>query len=644
MPAIILLLVLGIGLFVGPIVAIAMNNPLGGFVTGITMGAGLLLLVVSVGLLLYMKLFVKTSASSAFIRTGRGAKKVVIDGGAFVIGFMHKMVWVTLETLKVEVQKTGHQALFTADNLLADINAQFFVSVNKDPKSVEAAAKAFGEKGLTSSLQVTTLIGEKLEDALRTAAVKLTLQELISDRDKFVENVSRILMSELEPNGLKLESASISLLDQADFDLLKDNNIIHSQGKKTIAKIVQENLTETNKQVREGERAREEEDVSTRKKILAYQQDQADAEARQQAEIKKIQADQHRDAEERRIEAERQVELAAVQKQQAVLVAAERQKQDVEVADRERQKAVEVAEQDKLEASTRAAQKVEVAEREKLQAIAAAERTVAESETAKAQAEAEREKARQSVQTVTVVETAERLKRQEVIQAEAEAEKNYVTAQRSADAKAYGVTKDAEARKEAADADAEAIKKKAEADRDAEVARAEGLKANEMVPVQVEAERVSVAQRNVEQVIKPELEAREKHGKVAQDFELAKAQISAEMQVRIETAKAAATMYQRVEVKAFATLDDVSKMTGKMMSGMGAAELANGFSDSLENDTLSRVAGGLQAVKGMVGALAKKAGVTAEELASTAPVVVDKSEAKEAALSEKGGNSTNSAE
>jgi len=139
-------------------------------------------------------------------------------------------------------------------------------------------------------LHVKGLIEHKLVSALRTAAAGKTLEQLNSER-----------------------------------------------GRRRIAEITQQNLTERNRLVREGEQARKHPDVHTRPAILECDRAEKAAEALQQAEVSKIEAEAARQAHVKRIEAQQAIELAEVEKQKSLEVAARLQQQAVEVAERAKQ-------------------------------------------------------------------------------------------------------------------------------------------------------------------------------------------------------------------------------------------------------------------------------------------------------------------
>ena len=542
-----LMFVFGSLLIAGPIGATISGNPLGTTASLILIVSGAALLLFSMLALIITRLYIKTKASEAFVRTGQGGKKVILDGGTLFIPFIHEIVRVSLRSLKLEITSEDEKAMITLDKLRADIKAEFFVRVKPDEENIVQAAITIGDR-MNDPASVMTLIEDKLTSALRTAAAKMTLEDLNSNRDNFIKEVEEILEKDLKENGFVLEAVTISKLDQTDSKYLKDNNIFDAQGSKKIAEITQKNLTERNRLVKEGERSRKSQNVETQKAVLTLEQDEAEATARQDAEVKKVQAVTQQEAAEKSIEAQRQVELAEVAKAKALEVATTEQKQAVAVAEEEKQKAIASAAQDKAKA---------------------------EAELAVAQAE--REQKQQQIETVKVTEAAQREKRGIIIKAEAEANAKLVLEQKSADAEAYKIEKDADARKAAADADATAVTKKAEAEANAKKLEASADEAVAMVPVTVERERVKIDQDRVENVVKPELQAREQFGKVAQDFEIQKLAVEAEKMVKIESAKASVSLFSKMEGHLYGTPSDAAEILESVLRGQGGASVIEGF-------------------------------------------------------------------
>ena len=593
-----LLLLFSIALIGIPVGLSGTTHALGPASSSIMVLSGIVLVVLSASVLTITRLYVKTRASEAFVRTGMGGMQVIRDGGALVIPVVHQVVRVSLETIRLEVLRQGPEALITSDKLRADIKAEFFVRVQPNDEAIMAASRSLGDKmtndyggrfGGQEKSSVAALIEDKLVSALRTAAARKTLEQLNSERDEFLREVTQLVTADLNHNGFTLETVTISKLDQTDEQHLKDGNIFDAQGKRTIAEITQTNLTQRNEIVRRGEQQRTQQDVEARKKVLELERARAEAEAEQATQIAVITAEQERLAKEKVIEADRTVALAKVQQEQQVQVAKVQQEEQIQVAERQ-----------KIKSITQAEETVEVAKRTQQKAIAEAEAQRAEAEAKLAQAEAQRQKARQDVLTVEQIAAADREKQKAVIAATAEAEKSYVTSSKAADADAYRLMKEAEARKASADADAEAIRKKATAEAEAlkaradgdkatQLASAEGQKAIAMVPVEVEKERVQVEKRRVEEVLKPELKAREESGKVAQDYELSRLRIEKEAEVRIATAQSTVQLYNKITANVYGTPEDVAKMGQAFSNGMGLSQAAGGFLAGADESTLGAV-------------------------------------------------------
>lgn len=589
----------GAALIAVPITASILLHPLAGVSSILMTIIGLLLVVGAGALAVITKLYVKTKADEAIVRTGMGGNKVIVDGGAFVIAVIHQLVRISLRTLRLEVVRENGDALITSDNLRADVRSEFFVRVQAQTDDINKAARSIGDMTIDALRATKSVVEDKLVSALRTVAAKKTLEELNNDRASFVEEVQKIVTQDLAHNGLTLEVCTISKLDQTDPKNLRDNNIFDAQGKATIAKIVQQKLTEQNAFEKHGEQEREAQNVETRKKVLTLQQDQAGAEANQRAEIAKITAAKDQEG-----------QTAKILSEQAIEVAQRVKEQTVQVAQRDADKAVALADQSKMRAT-------EVSEREREAAVAEAESLRVNKEELKAKAEAEREKATQSITTVQVTAGAEREKVRKVIEAQAEAETTFVTKQRAADGDAYGVERQAEAQKKSAEAsalavttaataDAKSTELKAEASAKAKEAEARGQTAIGMVPVNVAQKQVEVDQKRVADVLIPELQAREKHGEAAQEFALGQLRISAEKEIRIETAKASAIIGANITATLFGTPEQLGAVMADFGKGMGLAQMFNGFMKGADPETKAIVDGATTVAGQVVEAVADR--------------------------------------
>jgi len=96
------------------------------------------------------RLYVKTPANMAFIRTGLGGKKVVLDRGALVLPYVQSLQWLSLETFKLEVFKATKEAFITKDRMRVDLGAEFYMKIPAEPAALEQAARSLGEKSFSA--------------------------------------------------------------------------------------------------------------------------------------------------------------------------------------------------------------------------------------------------------------------------------------------------------------------------------------------------------------------------------------------------------------------------------------------------------------------------------------------------------------
>lgn len=556
-------------LIVAPFGAVAAGHPLPFASSIILTGAGVAMAITAISLLVITRLYVKTKASEAFVRTGMGGMKIVKDGGALVIPVVHQIVRITLETIRLEVSRENNDALITKDKLRADVRAEFFVRVEPKDETIQNAARSFGDKMCVPD-HVRKLVEDKLVSALRSIAATMTLEELNSERDKFMTEVMGMVKPTLDVNGLNLETATISRLDQTDPKNLRDDNIFDAQGKRIIVETTQEQLTKRNELERNGEQARLQQDVAAKSRMLELQRTQAEAMAKQESDISQVQAEQSRLAQVKHVETARAVELANIDKSRAI-----------EVATREQQQAVEVA------------------ERSKQAKIAEATATQVDAEAKLADAQTAREKAKQAITTVEITAKAERDKAMQIINAQASAEQKGLEAKQKIDADALRIEREAGAKLLAAKSEAEGVERTANAQKMAALAEAEGQKAIALVPVEVEARKVEVDKRRVEEVLKPEFQARDEFGRAAQDFQLAQLRISKVAEVQVAMANAMATFSGRIDAKVFGTPEQVGGMMESFRNGMGLSTAMSGLLEGMDQETKSMVNTAVNALSGM---------------------------------------------
>jgi len=571
---------------------------------------GMMVVVVSLGMA-YSRLYRKPTANQAFVRTGSGRAKVILDGGMFVIPIMHRLIEVSLETMRLDVKRAGPDALITKDNLRVDIASEFYIRVAPTEEDILAAARSLGDKSV-SATAVSELVYEKLVSALRSVAATKELLELHIKRDEFASAVQENLANDLRQNGLTLETVTISQLDQTPPENLNPSNVFDAQGLRKITEITQAQNIERNRIERDAQRAIKEKDVKTRKEILELERDQAQAEAQQATEVANVRAAKQREKEQYEIEQRREVELAAVAKDEMVKKAEIAKNQAIQAADVARERVVQTAavERDKAiqEAQIAKEKAVEVARRQAEIAVAEQEAARAAAEAKAKAAEAQREAEAQKVQTIAVTAEAAREAQKKMIEQRQVVDVNKYREQTEADVRAYEQVKQAEAALAAADKQKQAKLVLAEADAKAARMRAEGEQAVKMVDVNVDRERVAVEQARVN-VERQELENKQTFSEAALKFEVQKLEIQASAEVQKAFAQAVGQMLSKAQMQIFGDPTTLSNMTSRFMTSVGYGQMFNGLRASLPDDArdvLGRLAGGISGA--LAGALRKATG------------------------------------
>lgn len=584
-----------------------------GLTLAIWSGVGLgLILLAGIGLI-FSSLYVRARGNLAYVKTGKGGLRVIKDHGSIVIGFLHEIIPVSLETMKIIVTRDKRDSLITLDKLRAEVVAEFYIRVKADEDGISTAARTLGDKisaavggrvksavdidgeSLLKAQQhaITDLEREKLIDALRIVAAKSTLEDLNLKRGEFKGAVMEVVKDGLEQNGLELEDCTISALDQAPKGIMDPNNTFDAQGLKNLQKTISEQSVAENKFKRNAEFEIKQKDVETRKAILSQEQDLKFKEADQGREVRVYEAEQNKSASVAELQNDEEVGRRSIEKDKSIKLESVKSDQEIATKQIAKDQAVESANVEKRKT-------VEVAEQDKEIAIAKKNAEKAEAEQARQKAEAGSEKARQDVETVKVKETADRQKAKQIIDKQAEIEKVRQEEQMMAEVQAYATAKEAEGRKLGAEADFEAKTKAAEADLVEKTKKAEGVRAEQMVPVEVASKQVEVDTDRVENVLKPELAAKAEHQKVSVELKLGELQIAAQKEVGIAMAQAIGQMTSKADMTIFGDPETLANMTEKFNKGLGIGNMAEGFIHGTS---------GLKALLPLFGPLAEKAGI-----------------------------------
>ncbi len=523
----------------------------------------------------YITFYTRASANQAFVRTGKGGAQVFLDNGAYVFPLYHKKIPVSLETMKLAVVLNGRDhALITKDNLRINTGAEFYIKVKPDAEGVLQAARSLGNKSVDATT-VEELVREKLVSALRHAAAQMELFDIHAHRDEFAQVVQEHVRRDLSPNGIDLESVTISSLDQLDPGQLSTDNVFDVQGRRKATEITTAQLIETTRLEREAELQIEQKNVETRRAVLELQKQQAEAEAQQSAEITQIKASREREKQEFAIEQSRAVQEAQIAQDMSV-AAREAEKAGAQInLERDRERA-RIGKETALETADETRQQtLEIARREREIAVAQkeAERERAQAEALEAQGA--RERANQENLTAVAIAEAEREAGVKLTAARQVIEQEKFKRETEIEVVALGRLRDADIEVQTARRQAEAQIALAEAQLKAKQLEAQAVEAREMVDLGVAREGLKVREIEIE-LERRALENRQTFERVAIQFETTKLEIEARKEVQMAMAKSVGEALAQADFKVYGDPSTMASMISNLTRGLGWGALAEG--------------------------------------------------------------------
>ncbi len=372
------------------------------------------IVIIAVGIWFIRSFYRRSSKEIAFVRTGLGGQKVVIDGAAFVFPIFHDVTDVHLSTLRLSVISDKEKALISKDRMRVDVAVDFYIRVRKDPDNVTIAAQTLGRKtGKPDELR--EMMQGKFFDALRATAAGMTLEMLHEQRSQFVQSVGNAVAESLEKNGFELESASLIDLDQTNMEYFNPSNAFDAEGltrlteeieqrKKTRNDIEQDTLIQIRSKNLETEKLSLDIERESEYARLAQEKELEFRRAQQQADLARERAERKRESQVADIVAKEEIEKARIASERQLKQDRIEQERDIEAMEIERRKLIELAEHDRTIAVAESSE-AETAARAKADEVRASAITAEEAIfTARERAQAERKKQVDLILTALEVE------------------------------------------------------------------------------------------------------------------------------------------------------------------------------------------------------------------------------------------------
>lgn len=184
-------------------------------------------------------LFIRATKNRAYVRTGYGGEKLILNSGAIALPVLHKVIPVSLSTKRIEVWQCDEQSIITKDRIRANVKIDFYLNVNPDETSISLAAQSLGTRNLNITALKTLLEG-KLVAAMRTVAAEFTISELQESGYEYTEKVKQLVLEHVMKNGLNLETVSLTSIDQTDIKFFNADNVFDAEGLTKLTRLIQE--------------------------------------------------------------------------------------------------------------------------------------------------------------------------------------------------------------------------------------------------------------------------------------------------------------------------------------------------------------------------------------------------------------------
>jgi len=154
-------------------------------------------------------------AASTGLAADKGIR-VVVGGGTFVLPLIHKVGRLKLTARQISVALPD---AVTSQGIKVAVQGVATFKIGRDVESIRNAAERFLE---AKDEQVDSIVKNVLEGSLRSIVGTLTIEELIMDRQKLLQQVQDSAKGDLATSGLQIDAFTIqSINDESGYvDLL----------------------------------------------------------------------------------------------------------------------------------------------------------------------------------------------------------------------------------------------------------------------------------------------------------------------------------------------------------------------------------------------------------------------------------------
>ena len=171
---------------------------------------------------------------------GVSSAKCIHGGASFIWPVFQSYEFLDLKPISIECNLTN---ALSKQNIRVDVPCRFTVGISTEPENMTNAAERL--LGLTIE-NIQNIATDILFGQLRLVIATMDIEEINSDRDKFLANVSMNVEAELKKIGLKLINVNVT-------DIRDESGYIEALGKEAAAKAINDAKKSVAEQNRFGE-------------------------------------------------------------------------------------------------------------------------------------------------------------------------------------------------------------------------------------------------------------------------------------------------------------------------------------------------------------------------------------------------------
>src|SRR3989440_1410475 len=159
-------------------------------------------------------------------RNDKGVK-VVVGGGTFIMPLINRVGKLKLTARQIGVQLTD---AVTSQGIKVQVQGVATFKIGRDVESLRNAAERFLD---AKPEQVDSIVKNVLEGSLRSIVGTLTIEELIRDRQKLLQQVQDAAKGDLATSGLQIDAFTIQSFSD-------ESNYIELLGKQSVATVTRD--------------------------------------------------------------------------------------------------------------------------------------------------------------------------------------------------------------------------------------------------------------------------------------------------------------------------------------------------------------------------------------------------------------------